>query len=58
MLVMIDGRSVYSPLFVRVYWDSLDVVLEDIDRVAVIRGPGGSLWGANAVDGIINIITN
>jgi iron complex outermembrane recepter protein len=57
MLVMIDGRSVYSPLFGGVYWDSQDVVLEDIDRIEVIRGPGGSLWGANAVNGIINIIT-
>jgi iron complex outermembrane recepter protein len=57
MLVMIDGRSVYSPLFGGVYWDSQDVVLEDIERIEVIRGPGGSLWGANAVNGIINIIT-
>lgn len=57
MLVMIDGRSVYSPLFGGVYWDDQNLVLEDIDRIEVIRGPGGSLWGANAVNGIINIIT-
>jgi len=57
MLVMIDGRSVYSPLFGGVYWDSQNVALEDIDRIEVIRGPGGSLWGANAVNGIVNIIT-
>jgi iron complex outermembrane recepter protein len=57
MLVMIDGRSVYSPLFGGVYWDNQDVVLEHIDRIEVIRGPGGSLWGANAVNGIVSIIT-
>jgi iron complex outermembrane receptor protein len=57
MLVMIDGRSVYSPLFGGVYWDSQNVVLEDIDHIEVIRGPRGSLWGANAVNGIVNIIT-
>lgn len=56
-LVMIDGRSVYSPLFAGTYWDSQDVPLEDVDRIEVIRGPGGSLWGANAVNGVINIIT-
>jgi iron complex outermembrane receptor protein len=57
LLVLIDGRSVYTPLFAGVYWDSLDVVLEDVDRIEVIRGPGGTLWGANAVNGVINIIT-
>lgn len=57
LLILIDGRSVYTPLFAGVYWDSLDVVLEDVDRVEVIRGPGGTLWGANAVNGVINIIT-
>jgi iron complex outermembrane receptor protein len=57
LLVLIDGRSVYTPLFAGVYWDSQDVVLEDVDRIEVIRGPGGSLWGANAVNGVINIIT-
>jgi iron complex outermembrane receptor protein len=57
LLVLIDGRSVYTPLFAGVYWDIQDVVLEDIDRIEVIRGPGGTLWGANAVNGVINIIT-
>ncbi|MGB5306477.1 MAG: TonB-dependent receptor, partial [Gammaproteobacteria bacterium] len=57
LLVLIDGRSVYTPLFAGVYWDMQDVVLEDIDRIEVIRGPGGTLWGANAVNGVINIIT-
>ena len=57
ILVMIDGRSLYSPIFGGVYWDSLDLVMEDIDRIEVIRGPGGSLWGSNAVNGTVNIIT-
>ncbi len=57
MLVLVDGRSVYSPDYSGTYWDSLDLVLEDIDRIEVIRGPGGTLWGANAVNGIINIIS-
>ena len=57
LLVMLDGRSVYTPTFGGVYWDVLDVPLEDIDRIEVIRGPGGVAWGANAVNGIINIIT-
>ncbi len=57
LLVMIDGRSVYTPLFSGVYWDVQDVLMEDIDRIEVIRGPGGTLWGANAVNGIINVIT-
>src|ERR1700722_1998002 len=57
LLVLIDGRSVYDPLFAGVYWDTLDTVLEDIDRIEVIRGPGATLWGANAVNGVINIIT-
>lgn len=57
LLVLIDGRTVYSPLFSGVFWDMQDVVLEDIDRIEVIRGPGATLWGANAVNGIINIIT-
>lgn len=57
LLVLIDGRSVYTPLFSGVYWDVEDVPLDDIDRIEVIRGPGATLWGANAVDGVINIIT-
>jgi iron complex outermembrane receptor protein len=57
LLVLIDGRSVYTPLFSGVYWDVQDTLLEDIDRIEVIRGPGSSIWGANAVNGVINIIT-
>ena len=57
LLVMIDGRSVYTPLFSGVYWDVQDLMLEDVDRIEVVRGPGGTLWGANAVNGVINIIT-
>ncbi len=57
LLVLIDGRSVYSPLFSGVYWDIQDTLLDDIDRIEVIRGPGATLWGANAVNGVINIIT-
>ena len=57
LLVLVDGRSVYTPLFSGVYWDLHNPVLEDVDRIEVIRGPGASLWGSNAVNGIINIIT-
>jgi iron complex outermembrane receptor protein len=57
MLVLFDGRTVYSPLFSGVFWDRQDTLLEDIDRIEVIRGSGATLWGANAVNGIINIIT-
>ena len=57
LLVMMDGRSVYTPLFSGVYWDVQDTLLEDIERIEVIRGPGASLWGANAVNGVISIIT-
>jgi iron complex outermembrane receptor protein len=55
LLVMIDGRSVYTPLFSGVFWNAQDYLLEDIDRIEVISGPGGTLWGANAVNGVINI---
>ena len=57
LLVLVDGRAVYTPLFGGVYWDTVDVPLEDIERIEVIRGPGGTAWGANAVNGVINIIT-
>jgi iron complex outermembrane receptor protein len=57
LLVLIDGRSVYTPLYSGVYWDVQNVVLEDVERIEVIRGPGGTIWGANAVNGVINIIT-
>jgi iron complex outermembrane recepter protein len=57
LLVMVDGRTVYSPLFTGVFWNVVDYTLEDIDRIEVIRGPGATLWGANAVNGVINIIT-
>jgi iron complex outermembrane receptor protein len=57
LLVMIDGRSVYTPTFGGVYWDTLDLPLEDIERIEVVRGPGGTVWGANAVNGVVNIIT-
>jgi iron complex outermembrane recepter protein len=57
LLVLIDGRSVYTPLFAGVYWDVQDLMLEDIQRIEVIRGPGATLWGANAVNGVINITT-
>ena len=57
VLVLIDGRSVYTPLFGGVLWTIDNVMLEDIDRIEVIRGPGGTIWGADAVNGIINIIT-
>jgi len=55
--VMIDGRVVYTPLYAGVFWDQQDVPLADIDRIEVISGPGGAVWGSNAVDGVINIIT-
>jgi iron complex outermembrane receptor protein len=55
--VMMDGRSVYSPLFSGVDWGTFDTMLEDIDRIEVIRGPGGSVWGANAMTGVVNVIT-
>jgi iron complex outermembrane recepter protein len=57
LLVLIDGRTVYTPLFSGVFWDQQDVLLEDIERIEVVSGPGGTLWGANAVNGVINVIT-
>jgi iron complex outermembrane receptor protein len=57
LLVLIDGRTVYTPLFSGVYWDMPDVLPDDVDRIEVISGPGATLWGANAVNGVINIIT-
>ncbi len=57
MLVLIDGRTVYTPLFAGVFWDVQDTLLEDIDRIEVISGPGATQWGANAVNGVINVIT-
>jgi iron complex outermembrane receptor protein len=57
LLVLVDGRSVYDPLFSGMLWESQDLMLENVERIEVIRGPGGTLWGANAVNGVINIIT-
>lgn len=57
LLVLIDGRSIYSPAYSGVFWDMQNTMLEDVERIEVIRGPGGTLWGANAVNGVINIIT-
>jgi iron complex outermembrane receptor protein len=57
VLVLIDGRTVFTPLFDGTYWDVQDTMMEDIDRIEVIRGPGGTIWGPNAVNGVINVIT-
>lgn len=57
LLVLVDGRSIYNPVFGGTLWEAHDLMLEDIERIEVIRGPGGTIWGANAVNGVINIIT-
>ena len=57
LLVLMDGRSIYTPLFGGVYWDTVDYVQQDLDHIEVVRGPGGTMWGANAVNGVINITT-
>ena len=57
LLVLVDGRTIYTPLFSGVFWDQQDLLLEDIERIEVISGPGATLWGANAVNGVINVIT-
>jgi len=57
LLVMIDGRTVYTPLYAGVFWDAQNTLMEDIDRIEVISGPGGTMWGANAVNGVINVIS-
>ncbi len=57
MLVQIDGRTVFNPIFSGVYWDNVDLLLQDVERIEVIRGPGATVWGANAVNGVINITT-
>ncbi len=57
LLVMIDGRTVYTPLYAGVFWDVQNIILDNVERIEVISGPGGTLWGANAVNGVINIVT-
>ncbi|MDY0014524.1 MAG: TonB-dependent receptor plug domain-containing protein, partial [Rhodocyclaceae bacterium] len=57
LLVQVDGRSVYTPLFSGVFWETLHPLLDDVERIEVVRGPGAALWGANAVNGVINIVT-
>src|SRR5262249_31413634 len=57
LLVMIDGRTVYTPLDAGVFWDVQNVLLDDVDRIEVVSGPDGTLWGANGVNGVINIVT-
>jgi iron complex outermembrane recepter protein len=57
LLVLVDGRTIYSPIFAGVLWDSVDVMLDDVEHIEVVRGPGAAIWGANAVNGVINIVT-
>ena len=57
VLALVDGRSVYTPLFAGVYWEQQQVLLADLDRIEVVRGPGGTLWGANAVNGVVSVVT-
>ncbi|HVV45016.1 MAG TPA: TonB-dependent receptor plug domain-containing protein, partial [Bryobacteraceae bacterium] len=57
VLVLIDGRTVYTPLFDGTYWEVQDTLLEDVDRIEVVRGPGATVWGPNAVNGVINVVT-
>lgn len=57
LLAMIDGRTIYTPLFSGIFWDAQDVMLEDLERIEVVSGPGGTMWGANAVNGVINVVT-
>ena len=57
VLVLIDGRTVYTTLLAGTYWEVQNLLLEDVDRIEVVRGPGGTIWGPNAVNGVINIIT-
>jgi outer membrane receptor protein involved in Fe transport len=57
LLVLVDGRSIYNPIFAGVIWEDEDLMLDDVDRIEVIRGPGAAIWGANAVNGVINIVT-
>lgn len=57
LLVLVDGRNLYNPLFAGTYWPAHDVMLEDVERIEIIRGPGGTIWGGNAVNGVINVIT-
>ncbi|WP_109486689.1 TonB-dependent receptor plug domain-containing protein [Occallatibacter savannae] len=58
MLIMIDGRSIYNPVYSGTLWDQNDLLIEDIDRIEIVRGPGATMWGANAVNGVINIVTS